>query len=473
MVFTDYDSIKFYSDVQSDTVIYAEFIIPSDGESMPDRKKFVKIDNALFASYLREIVIPDLTEKTSAGEIIRKVKDRISLWGNQDRVSPKVRTAGKLADGCIEYDLMNDDVQYVRVTAERWGVTKKAKQKFLRGNLSLTQSMPKPPTKPLLDLLHPYVNCDGDSLILFVVWLVQSFCEGNHSILLVMAGKGCGKSTLSKIIRQIIDPSKLEVATMPKKLDDLTVTLTNTYVAAFDNTDELTKEQSNLLCSSVTGATTVKRELYSTNDLCVLTLHNTLIINGIDIMPSESDLADRCLLLNLLPIDSSHRKTDSDIHGRFMADLPEILGGIFDALSKAMTTIHSISPRNLPRMAESYKEMLAIALALGITETHFQTIYNANLNAIDKARSDIAIVQAVKEYMTSQFVPGRKLSGTATELYKKICANYSGHKQDLPKSASHFSRKLNAEHAALYAAGYTVNIDRTHADGTHIEIIKK
>lgn len=466
-------NIEFYSDVQDDSIIYAEFIVPGEFDDEPDREKFVKINHPLLESYLRQMVIPKSKKKTSESKMIQSVKDVVTLYGNPDKVSPKVRTAGKLTGGLLEYDLRNDDAQYVQVTSDGWQISEQHQCKFLRSTHGLPQVLPKPPTKSLLTLLHSYVKCNKKSLILFAVWLVQAFCEGSHSILLVMAAKGCGKSTLSKIVRQIIDPSKLSAATMPKKQDDLTVLLANTYVAVFDNTDEVSKDISNLLCSAVTGATAVKREYYTTQELCVLTLHNTLIINGIDIMPGESDLADRCLLLNLNPISSTERRTDSDIQKQFQADLPEILGAIFDTIARAMTTIHTIAPMELPRMADSYVEMAAIAVALGISEKRFKKIYDANLAAIDKARGDIAIVEAVREYMTSGLVPGKKLIGTITEVYQKISRNYSGRKQDLPRSASHFSRKLSAEHSALLAAGFIVNIDPTYADATRVEIIKK
>ena len=149
------------------------------------------------------------------------------------------------------------------------------------------------------------------------------------------------------------------------------------------------------------------------------------------------------------------------------------MGAIFDTLSKAMEIIEDLTPQRLPRMAESYIEMLSIAIALGLTESEFEKIYFDNLAKIDKARSEIAIVQAVKEYMTTVIPNERKLYGTITEVYNKIKGNYSGDKKDLPSSPSRFSRKLSSEHGALFAAGYIVNIDPTKQDHTYIDIIKK
>ena len=338
--------------------------------------------------------------------------------------------------------------------------------------MNAPQVTPITSKKDLLTLLKPYVNASADDRILFTVWLVQALCESNHPALLMIGERGSSKSTLTKMARSIIDPSFLKTGVLPQKMDDLITTLTNSYFVAFDNMDEITKAQSDLFCSAITGANASKRALYTTNELAVFELHNTLIFNGLDVAPAESDLADRCLLLKLQHISEEKRQIDSTITQSFKNDLPEIMGNIFSVLSEAMKIYPTLSPQRLPRMSEAYLDMLSIAMALGISEAKFEKIFFSNLQALNKARSNIAIVQAVREYMTSGLVPGRSLVGTVTEVYKKISTNYSGSKSDLPQSASHFSRKLRNEYNALYAAGYTVNIDDTPADGTHIKIIK-
>ena len=123
-------------------------------------------------------------------------------------------------------------------------------------------------------------------------------------------------------------------------------------------------------------------------------------------------------------------------------------------------------------MAEPFKELLAIATALGVSQSEFERIYFANLAEIDKERSGIAVVQAVTEFMTSGAVQGRSIEDKVTNLFQKIRANYSGNRNDLPPNASHFSRKLKRERNALEAAGYTANFDDTFSDGTHLKIYK-
>lgn len=467
----DLSGIEFYVDTNDPNVIYAEVVVDSIGATSSPYKLFVDINDELFKSYLRQFLIPEIEEAT-VSSIITEIKDVIGLGGNPDTITPRVRTAGTLSSGLIEYDINNSSRNYVKITPQGWRVTRKHKYKFLKRNTLGTQVVPKHTQNSLLELLNPFVNTNKKGLILFAAWLVQAFCVGNHSALLIMAEKGSGKSTLTKIARSIVDPSKLNATTMSEKKDDLFTMLSNSYFVAFDNTEELSVDTSNILCSAITGATMAKRKLYTTNELGVYQLHNTVIINGIDIIPTRSDLASRCLLLKLKAVGENNRKTDSDIQKNFNGVLPEILGAIFDTLSKAMSTINTINPKKMPRMAESYKEMLAIAVAMGVSEDIFEEIYFGNLDAIDKERKNITIVDAVIEYMEGPYVTGKKLQGTVTEIFNKVCTNYSGQKNKIAASASHFSRKLRQEYNVFYAAGYTVNFDNTDSKASRLEIIK-
>lgn len=466
------ENIELFVDANDPNVIYGEVVVPSIGATTSPYKLFADITDEKFKSYLRQFLIPNTEGDVTVSSIIQEIKDIIALGGNPDTITPRVRTAGTLNTGLIEYDLNNHTRDYVKITSKGWKLTRKHKHKFLKRNTLGTQVTPQHTQKSLLELLKPFVNTDTKSFILFTTWLVQAFSVGNHSALLIMAEKGSGKSTLTKMARTIVDPSKLNATTLSEKKDDLFSALSNSYFVAFDNTEELSTETSNILCSAVTGATMAKRKLYTTNELGVYELHNTVILNGIDIIPTRSDLASRCLLIKLKSVTETKRMTDSYINSRFNNALPEILGAIFNTLSQAMNSINIIAPQKLPRMAEAYTEMLAIAIALGISESTFNEIYFENLDKIDKERKNIAIVDAIIEYMESPHVTGKKLQGTVTEIFNKVCTNYSGQKNKIAASASHFSRKLRREYSVLYAAGYTVNFDNTDSKASRIEIIK-
>lgn len=471
MQFENIDGVEFFVDKDNDSKIYAEYAVPTLNGTKPKDKMFISLDDYRFASFLRSVIIPKSGMNAKAGDIIRNIRDNIITFGCDDIVDPKVRTAGTLKTGLVEYSLGGRNNRCVRVTSDGWGITNKPRHKFLNHSASLVQVDPTPTDKNLIDLVRPYINADENSVLLFSAWLVQSFCEGHHSALVVSAPRGCGKTTAGRIIRRILDPSRTTANILNHKGDALLTLLTNSYLVDFDNVRSLSCEESDVMCVAVTGGTYSKREAYSTNTNASFKLQNVVVLNGIGIIPTESDFAQRCLLLKLRPINEKTRLTESEIEENFTHDLPHILGGIFDTLAKAMTIMKSLKPKKIHRLADAYLEMLCIAVALGLTEDEFNGIYEENIKAIDKARSETDLVYAVKEYM-EKCVHGRSIEGKVLDVYGKICNSFSGNRSALPKSASAFSRKISTEYSAFQAAGLTVNLDDTYADGTRIKIIK-
>lgn len=473
MIFKDLEDISFYaSNVDSDK-IYAEYTVSRNEDKASAVRKFVEVDSPDFESYLRLVVVPKHPDKSvTASDIIQKIHDYARVFGGFKEVAVKVRTSGRLKDGYVEYALYNQEGEYVAITKDDYNVVSESKAKFIKKSTNAAQIRPQKTEKNLFELLAPYVSATRKMFILFAVWLVQAFCEGNHSALLITAEAGSGKSTLTKIIREILDPSNLGVNRLIAKADNLITTLTNAYLVAFDNMRDISQDDSDTLCVAVTGGTYTKREAYSSNKLAVYDLHNTVILNSISFMVQESDFAQRCLCLKLKRLQGEDRRCDSEIYDNFKQDLPYILHCIYATIGKAMQIIEHIKPKRVPRMMEPYVEMLAIAVALGVEEERFEEIYFENLDLINKMRANNDFIYAVREYMTTH-VNGRSLEGTASEVFMAVRNNFSGNKAILPGSASQFSRKLKTEYAALLSIGYTVNVDDTHADGTYIKIIKK
>ncbi|MBQ8903584.1 MAG: hypothetical protein IJY73_04735 [Oscillospiraceae bacterium] len=470
MQFENLEGIEFYTHNDDSNKIYVEYTIPKSDNNPYDIYKLVPITSRYFESYLRGIHLQNNDAYSSAKEVIEDITDFNNNFSIPDKIEPRIRTAGNLMNGLVEYSLCDIQRNCIKVTPNGWKIVTSPENKFIITSENQQQIKPRKTDENLLSLLDKYINTDKDSKILFIAWLVQAFCEGNHSALLIMADRGSGKSTLTKMIRKILDPSRTNSVVFPNKTDNLLTTLSNSYLVAFDNVAEIYKEASDVLCSAITGISYTKREFFTTNSMATFDLHNTVVMNGIDITPAEPDFAQRCLLLKLNKISSKKRKTDSDILTNFNKDLPYILGAIFNTLTKAMNIINNLKPIELPRMAESYLDMLAIATALGINEDEFRRIYVNNIATLDKARSNSDLVMAVKDYMNS--ISGKSIEGTVTKIYNTI-RNATTYKSALPNSASHFSRKLRSEYATFSAVGLTVNIDDTYADGTHIKIIKR
>lgn len=181
-----------------------------------------------------------------------------------------------------------------------------------------------------------------------------------------------------------------------------------------------------------------------------MNLHNIVILNGIDIVPYKSDLAERSLLFELQKIDKKKRMTDSDYWSRFEHDKPEILGAIFDALQKAIEILPTLEVEELDRMADAHREMIAIALALGISLEEFQAILEENHKKLqDSYAQNNPFINLVVNYVELN----KRIDKPAATVYEEMSKMIVGKCTGFPNAPSPLSRKLNVERDTLRDLG--------------------
>jgi hypothetical protein len=207
--------------------------------------------------------------------------------------------------------------------------------------------------KDLLGLVRKHFRFKKESdFILFTVFLTSCFVsEIAHVILVLFGEKGASKSTTMSMVKQIVDPAVQGLLSMPSSKQDLAIVLANTYMPSFDNLDALSAEKSDMLCMAATGGAFSKRTLYSDSDETILRFKRCVMLNGINVVATRSDLLDRSVVLELERIPKNERKTEDQVWTNFQADLPKILGAIFQTISKAMTLRNEVELEEVGRMA--------------------------------------------------------------------------------------------------------------------------
>lgn len=452
------EEVSFFTDKVNSSAVYVEYPLPNGA------KCFASVDDARFHAFLdyRYCELADEDLCPSDIEDYVDAKSRHAVYLQDSPVAINRRVAGSLSKGKIVYFLADDKWNSVVVTAKGWRVTQSKKVKFLRSKFDAAQDQPVQGGN-LLKLIRPFVNLDNDDFTLFVTFIVQAFSRSSsHFAAVVSSSKGTGKSTLTKLFRALVDPSSSDAALTPSSEGDLITQLAANFVACFDNTDALSAKFSDILCAAITGTKAAKRKLYSDADQVVLSLHNVVVINGIDIVPRRSDLADRSLLFELRPIGETARRTDTEIWEAFMKQRPAIVGAIFDTLSSAMDILPTLEFKKLPRMADAFKEMTAIAVALGVSQVEFQRIFGENIKKLQEAYNQSSpLVECVLEYMKSH----PHVNENASSFYKKLQASIVGSTKFFPNSPSALSRKLHEERNALEAAGYSFSRDKIDGYG--------
>ena len=464
------NKVKFLFNKENHEDIYAEF--PGNG----GKTCFDSIEGDLFQRFLRVEY-----RRETDGEIVTKFNDFLQAAVDDciDSGDQKIVSICHRVDGAFNkklfYSLADEAQHAVVVIPGKWAVVPEVSlgtRRFVKTSSSMPQVVPRR-GGDYLRLLKPYINLDKNSFLLFAVWLVHCLCKSSsHFGLLVSGGQGTGKSTLTELIQRLIDPSQTSKAILPRSVRDLLVTLYNSYLLCFDNTRTLSDRFSDILCSAITGATASFRELYTTKAQASMPLHNIIVLNGIDIVPKQSDLAERCLLLNPIKISPDKRRADQDYWMAFEKDRPLILGAMFDALAKAMSLFPSIHLTSSHRMSDAHQEMTAIALALGIKQGDFNNILLNNVNHLKmENRAKDQFLEALFDYLQHRKSDAtvsvtNMLDAMRKDFSHRSCQTYLN---SLPKDSSVLGKKLSAAEVFLSDVGY--NMTKIHkSDAIYVTI---
>lgn len=438
------EDVIYYLDSDNKTSVYVEF------KDSNGAYRFEPFGSTYFLANLGYTYRLETGEKVNPDfSGLLEIKRQDTIVEMQNLVSINHRIAGSMNDK-IAYFLADDKRRTILVTSEGWKRMLKTEEKFIQREADMAQVKPKR-GGDILALLRPYINLSNDDFRLLVIWLIQAYSrQSSHYALVISSSRGTGKSTLTKLLRSLIDPSYSDASLTPSSDSDLKNLLANTVMACFDNTAALSEDYSNILCAAITGAKEAKRKLYTDCDQIILNLHNIVILNGIDILPKKSDLIERSLLFELKKIPNDKRKTDYEFWSNFEADKPAILGAVFDTLQKAMQILPDLKVTGLARMADAHKEMLAIALALDIPQDEFQRIFSANQGRLNTSyMQNDPFIRAVVNYVERN----KHIDKSATAVYEELSKSIVGKCKNFPGDVSALSKRLNEEKDTLLDLG--------------------
>ncbi|MDL1966518.1 MAG: toprim domain-containing protein, partial [Candidatus Desulfofervidus auxilii] len=278
----------------------------------------------------------------------------------------------------IYLDLANDKWQAVEITPDGWKVIDDPPVYFRRPKGLLP--LPIPEKDGNIELLKQFLNLETEEdWILTVAWLVYALKPGSGYPVLVLYGEqGSAKSTFSKILKKIIDPSKAILKTVPRTERDMIISATNSWVLAWDNLSGVSSWLSDAFCRLSTGGGMTTRQLYSDNEEMLFEASRPMIINGITDIVNRHDLADRCISITLPPIPEEKRVTKEELFEKVRQATPYILGGLLDAVCEGLRNINHVHLDKLPRMADFALWIVATEPALPWEEGQFIKAYANN-----------------------------------------------------------------------------------------------
>jgi hypothetical protein len=282
------------------------------------------------------------------------LQEALATYEAQAQFEGPVREVGMRVSGDgskVYLDLADDAWQAVEIDASGWRVVPVSPVKFRHSR----GMKPLPiPVSGSIGELRRFVNADSDqNWILLVAWLVAALSPtGPYPILILQGEHGTAKSTIARVLRMLVDPSIAPARSIPRDERDLMIAAANSWIISFDNLSGLPHWLSDALCRLSTGGGFATRELQTDNEEILFDATRPIILNGIDDIAGNADLADRSVIVTLSPIAEENRIPEKVFWRDFLLARPKILGGLLDAVSMAVSNLELVNLPRLPRMAD-------------------------------------------------------------------------------------------------------------------------
>jgi energy-coupling factor transporter ATP-binding protein EcfA2 len=295
-------------------------------------------------------------------------------------------------DGKIYIDLCDKDWNVVEITKDKWRVIDKSPVSFIRNSYMLPMQEPRGsytvPFNQDIQLLKKHINIRSEDFILVVGILMMylQYGDGDMPLLIVNGEAGTGKSTFTKMIRELVDPNSEPLLMHPKE-DVVPIIANSNYVVSLDNLSGIRKSFSDLLCTIATGTSHITRRHYTNKEMSVISMKRPVILNGIEDIASRDDLVRRSVILELLRIEDGSVSDDAEVMNNFRKDVPVIFGALCTGLMMALKNIDTVQINNITSMSRFCRWSGAAMPAFNWTADMFMEGYHDNLK-----RSYIAVL---------------------------------------------------------------------------------
>jgi hypothetical protein len=298
--------------------------------------------------------------------------------------------------------------------------------------------------------------------ILLLTHMIYSLVPGvPHPILVFFGPQGASKTTGMKLYQSIVDPNAVSDIHTYSEME-FQLSAIQRWCVGLDNISGISQKFSDMLCKVVTGMGFSRRILYTTDDMLTQKYMRVVLLNGISLPVDKPDLMDRCLLISLERIDNSVRKDEATLMSEFESVRGEILGGCFDALSKAMEILPTVPDQYNTRMTDYARWGCAIAEALGYTREQFMAALERNTHRQNEESLDASAIATTLNFCFSKTNLTR-LHGTATDILRELRTKAEAAGIDvrmLPQTPRILGKKLMEIKPNLEADGYKVFFNR-------------
>lgn len=422
-------------------------------------------------------IIADDYQRFNEGKTvcIKTIKDCIfnfsgSIIKNQPKVSTRLRVNMERDGSAIRIDVGDKEYRYIKITANGWTIESDGDHYFTHHVRQA--SMPIPKHGGDITKIFKYCRASKEMETVFIAYVCSCFIDIIHPCLVIQGKAGSSKSTMSTFLKMIVDPSvNNSPCLFPRNEREIKDVYSTNYFVAYDNLQKITNRQSDCLCSIVTGTQDIRRKLFTNFETCTSDLRQPIVLNGIKNIISNEDMMERSIILELQPIASNEKKSERKLMFDFQNDLPDILGGIMDILSRTLSTYEADTVPNPPRMidfyeygyyiCESWKKGQGVEFCVNYTLLVEQQLKNFS------GESDF--IELVKMFLEDQ---DNEFRGVMSELWDDLrdyedMAELEGL---VPGSANRLSRELRQHRAEFEDNGIYIEFSRTPSNLCYVKM---
>jgi hypothetical protein len=271
---------------------------------------------------------------------------------------------------------------------------------------------------------------------------------------------GSGKTTAGGALGRLIDGLNWLDGKMDRSDErNNIIRAVKCYVPSFDNMTSVTGDQSDWICTLVTGHRDMFRRMRTNFDDISMDYRRTFMATGLSLPYGlAADALERIIEIPLDPIQKHIQVSDEQIRREMDAARPRLLGAVLDHVAAVLRQLPQIpvNQDGLGRMNGYARILLAHDQAAG---TSWLGTYQAALASVksDKA-SDEPVVVALGTWLP----PGMVWQGTAKELFG-LLQPYKRDDRWWPSNEQALSANLTKNDGLLAEAGFRVTRERTGA----------
>ncbi len=408
------------------------------------------------------------TKKLYASEAYKNALEAIradALFDGSDRETIYNRIAQ--TDDTIYYDLCSSSWEFVKITKSDIEIIPydETIPTFIRKQAMNEQVKPVFESRDALEELVNLLQIPDEDRVIFKVHLICFFFEKHQTPMEVTQGEhGSRKTTITKTIKGIVDPTVSNIGSMPTRKDDLPQNFQNNYLVVFDNVSELKQSVSDSICRAITGDQIPKRQLYTDADDYIFQYKRKITLNGISPRIESPDLIDRVISYDITQIPDEKRLTEEEFNEKINELKPNILGQIFTILSKTLKNYNEIGKSIKPfsRMGEFEKYGETISRILGYKENEFLDRYKEKWQLGTTTNIDAwPIIGLIQSMMENQ----KDFADTIANLHKQLKSDAKeqqievrGKESGFPVRTNTLSHQLKQLTPTFRRLGYQIKI---------------